>query len=128
VIVQLEEIEDILDASGAAAQIQALLPASARHRQLTARTLLTGMMLTLADGRPAHLTRVRQSLLALPQADQERLGVTVTWKTGPHQLTYRQTEHAARLRCALLSEVLRVADVTAYFYRIPVPAAAGPAP
>jgi hypothetical protein len=104
VSVLLEAIEDILDASGAAAQIQALLPASVRHRQLTARTLLTGMMLTLADGRPAQLTRVRQALLALPQADQERLGVTVTWKTGPHQLTYRQTEHTARLTARALAK------------------------
>ncbi len=55
------------------------------------------MLLALADGRPAHLTRARQALTSLPGADQERLGVTVTWKTGPHQLTYRQTEHTARL-------------------------------
>src|SRR2546430_4029141 len=38
--------------------IEGLLPAAARARQLTPRTLLTGMMLALADGRPAHLTRV----------------------------------------------------------------------
>jgi hypothetical protein len=100
----LEAIEDIIDASGAAAQIQALLPPAARSRQLSARTLLIGMHLTLADGRPAHLTRARQALLALPQADQQRLGVTVTWKTGPHQLTYRQTEHTARLITRALSK------------------------
>ena len=55
------------------------------------------MMLTLADGRPAHLTRVHAALTCLPEADQERLGVTADWKTGPHQLTYRQTEHTCRL-------------------------------
>ena len=50
------------------------------------------MMLTQADHRPAHLTRVRGALTALPPADQARLGVTEDWKAGPHQLTYRQTE------------------------------------
>ena len=95
--VPLAAVEDIIDASGAADAIEGLLPRAVRDRQLTARTLLIGMHLTLADGLPAHLTRVRQALTSLPAADQERLGVTVTWKTGPHQLTYRQVEHTARL-------------------------------
>jgi hypothetical protein len=86
-------LEDIIDGSGAAPRIQALLPAAVRHRQLTARTLLLGMQLTLADDRPAHLTRVHQALLALPGPDQVRLGVIEDWKNGPHQLTYRQVEH-----------------------------------
>jgi hypothetical protein len=68
-----------------------------RSRQLHTRTLLTGMLLALADSRPAHLTRVHAALLALPQADQKRLGVITDWKTGPHQLTYRQVEHTFRL-------------------------------
>jgi hypothetical protein len=55
------------------------------------------MMLTVADGRPAHLTRVHAALTSLPEADQARLGVTAGWKTGPHQLTYRQVEHTCRL-------------------------------
>ncbi len=82
VSVPLAAIEDIIDASGAAPLIQALLPPAACSRQLTARTLLIGMHLALADARPAHLTRVRQALSSLPAADQERLDVTVTWKTG----------------------------------------------
>jgi hypothetical protein len=53
----LTKIEDIIDSSAAAPRIEALLPAGVRHRQLKVRTLLTGMMLTLADRRPAHLTR-----------------------------------------------------------------------
>jgi hypothetical protein len=48
------------------------------------------MCLALADGRPAHLTRVHQALTALPEADQARLGVLTDWKPGQHQLTYRQ--------------------------------------
>jgi hypothetical protein len=92
VSIPLATLEDIIDASGIAPQIEALLPAGVRHRQLRVRTLLAGMMLTQADHRPAHLTRVRDALTALPAEDQDRLGVTEGWKTGPHQLTYRQTE------------------------------------
>jgi hypothetical protein len=90
VSIPLARIEGIIDGSGVAPVIEALLPAGVRHRQLTARTLLTGMMLTLADDRPAHLTRVHQALTTLPGPDQARLGVTESWGTGPHQLTYRQ--------------------------------------
>jgi hypothetical protein len=93
VSVPVQAFEDIIDASGIAPAIEALLPAGARDRQLSARTLLIGMLLALADGRPAHLTRVHAALTALPAADQARLGVTAGWKTGPHQLTYRQIEH-----------------------------------
>jgi hypothetical protein len=59
-------IEAIVDASRAAARIGVLLPIGVRHRQLKVSTLLAGMMLTLADDRPAHLTRVHQALTALP--------------------------------------------------------------
>jgi hypothetical protein len=93
----LAVIEDAVDASGAAQAVEALLPAGARSRQLTVRTLLAGMMLALADGRPAHLTRALAALLALPETDQKRLGVVADWESGPHQLTYRQVEHTARL-------------------------------
>src|SRR6516165_10314695 len=84
--------EEIIDASGVAPQIEAMLPTGVRHRQLRVRTLLAGMMLSQADQRPAHLTRVRDALTALPEPDQVRLGVIEDWKAGPHQLTYRQTE------------------------------------
>jgi hypothetical protein len=85
-------LEAIIDASGIAPRIEALLPAGVRHRQLKASTLILGMMLTQADRRPAHLTEVHAALTALPPADQRRLGVTEEWKAGPHQLTYRQAE------------------------------------
>jgi hypothetical protein len=88
----LAAFEEIIDACGVAPQIEALLPIGVRHRQLRVRTLLAGMMLTQADCRPAHLTRVRDALIALPADDQVRLGVTEDWAGGPHLLTYRQTE------------------------------------
>ena len=102
--VPLAVIEDIIDVSGIATVIEDLLPAGARARQLGTRTLFTGMMLALADSRPAHLTRVRQALTGLSQADQERLGVIAEWKNGPHQLTYRQVEHTFGLITRALSK------------------------
>ncbi len=95
--IPLAVIEAITDASGVAPAIEDRLPRGVRRRQLTARTLLLGMLLVLADRRPAYLTEVRAALTSLPEADQIRLGVIADWKTGPHQLTYRQTEHTCRL-------------------------------
>ena len=90
--IPLAALEEIIDTSGIAPRIELLLPIGVRHRQLRVRTLLAGMMLSQADQRPAHLTRVRDALTALPEPDQVRLGVLEDWRTGPHQLTYRQTE------------------------------------
>ena len=89
--------EEIIDASGVTPRIEAILPIGVRPRQLSVRTLLAGMCLTQADGRPAHLTRVHQALTSLPEEDQRRLGVIADWKHGPHQLTYRQTERTSGL-------------------------------
>jgi hypothetical protein len=100
----LKVIEGIVDASGAAEAIEQMLPEAAWDRQLTVRTLLAGMMLAMADGRPAHLTRVHEALTGLPEADQRRLGVIADWKAGPHQLTYRQVEHTFGLVAAALGK------------------------
>ncbi len=90
--IPLPRLEEIIGASGIAPRIEALLPIGVRHRQLRVATLILGMMLTLADRRPAHLTEVHAQLTALPAGDQARLGVTEDWAGGPHQLTYRQAE------------------------------------
>jgi hypothetical protein len=103
-MISLAALEEVIDASGAAARIEVLLPVGVRPRQLTARTLLAGMCLTQADGRPAHLTRVHQALTALPEADQQRLGVLTDWKHGPHLLTYRQTERTFGLIAGALGK------------------------
>ena len=86
----------MVDASGVAEALEAGLPHGVRARQLSARTLLVGMLVALAEGRPAQLARVLSSLSALPEADRARLGVVVDWRAGPHSLTYRQVEHTAR--------------------------------
>jgi hypothetical protein len=104
VSIALAQIEEIIDASGVAPRLEALLPAGVRHRQLRVRTLLAGMMLTQADHRPAHLTRVRDALTALPADDQARLGVTEDWKTGTHQLTCRQAERTFGLAADALAK------------------------
>jgi len=92
-MIPLAVFEEIIDASGVAPRIEAMLPIGVRHRQLRVRTLLAGMMLCQADHRPAHLARVHQALVSLPGDDQRRLGVIADWEHGPHLLTYRQTEY-----------------------------------
>ena len=103
-MIPLAVLEEIIDASGVAPQIEVMLPIGVRGRQLTARTLLAGLCLTQADGRPAHLTRVHQALTALSEDDQVRLGVIADWKTGPHKLTCRQTERTFGLAAASLAK------------------------
>ena len=103
-MIPLPVLEEVIDRSQVAARIEMLLPIGVRPRQLTARTLLAGLCLTQADGRPAHLTRVHQALSALSEDDQVRLGVIADWRTGPHKLTYRQTERTFGLVAAALGK------------------------
>ena len=104
VSIPLPRLEDIIEASGIAPRIEALLPAGVRHRQLRVATLLLGMMLTLADRRPAHLTEVHAALTALPGRRPAPAGGDEDWKTGPHQLTYRQAERTFGLITAALAK------------------------
>ncbi len=103
-MIPLRVLEEIAGRSGVAPRIEPLLPIGVRARQLLVRTLLLGMLLVLADHRPVHLTRVRQALAHLPEADQRRLGVLADWKTGPHLLTYRQTERTFGLVAGALEK------------------------
>lgn len=88
-----------------APRIEALLPVGVRRRQLCVRTLLLGMLMCLADHRPAHLTRVHACLCDLEEVIRRRLGVTVTWNDLPHTLTYRQLEYTCALVVATLGKV-----------------------
>jgi hypothetical protein len=103
-MIALPVLEGVIDASGIAPQAEEMLPSGARARQLSVRTLLLGMMLTIADGRPAHLTRVHQALTSLPGGEQRRLGVLADWGGRPHLLTYRQTEYTFSLLAAALGK------------------------
>ena len=94
---KLERLEAIVERSGIAPRIEALLPVGVRPRQLSVRTLLVGMLLVAVDGRPAHLSRVHEALTCLLAQDKRRLGVIVEWKSGPHELTYRQVERTFSL-------------------------------
>jgi hypothetical protein len=100
----LARLEAVVDASGVAPRLEALLPVGVRPRQLSVRTLFVGLMVTLADKRAAHLSRVHAALLALGEDDRRRLGVVVEWKGGPHQLTYRQTERTFGLLVGVLAK------------------------
>jgi hypothetical protein len=103
-MISMAASEAVIDASGVAARIEAVLPCGARARQLAVRTLLLGMMTALADGRPAHLTRVHQALVSLPEGEQRRLGILADWRNGPHLLTYRQAEYTFRLVAGALGK------------------------
>jgi hypothetical protein len=95
----------VIDASDMALRLEALLPIGVRPRQMRVRSLLLAMMLTQADGRPAHLTRVHGCLLELEEDARGRLGVVASWRTGAHTLTYRQVEYTfSRLVVALSKE------------------------
>ena len=100
--IPLAVAEGIVDASHAAPRIEVLLPAGVRRRQLTTRTLMLGMLIVLADRRPAHLTEVHRALTGLAGPDQVRLGVLEDWRAGPHLLSYRQVERTFRLAAGAL--------------------------
>jgi hypothetical protein len=102
----LSRLERILDSAGVCERIETLLPVGVRPRQLRVRTLLVGMLLVACDGRPAHLRRVHEALVSLPEQDQQRLGVHARWRDGWHRLTYRQLEYTfARVVRALSKPV-----------------------
>jgi hypothetical protein len=102
--VPLARLEAVLDRSRVAGRIEAMLPVGVRPRQLLVRTLLIGMLITLADHRPAHLTRVHQALTSLPEGDRIRLRVVADWKHGPHLLTCRQAERTFHLMVTALAK------------------------
>jgi hypothetical protein len=54
-MIPLQALEEVIDRSPIAARIEVLLPIGVRGRQLLVRTLLLGILLVLADHRPAHL-------------------------------------------------------------------------
>ena len=78
-MIALPVLEEIIDRAGVAPRIELLLPIGVRARQLLVRTLLLGMLLVLADRRPAFLTEVHHALVSLPEADQRRL---ISWPDG----------------------------------------------
>ncbi len=102
--IPLAVLESITDASGIALRIEVLLPTGVRHRQLRVRTLILGMLLTLASRRPAFLTEAHEALTSLPADDLARLGVTEEWHHGPHLLTYRQAGRTFSLVVQALSK------------------------
>ena len=103
-MIPLPVLEGVTGACGIAPRIEDMLPSGVRVRQLAVWTLMPGMMLALADGRPAHLTRVHQALISMPDDEQRRLGVLADWKGRPHRLTCRQAEYTFGLATAALGK------------------------
>jgi hypothetical protein len=79
----LATFEAIVDAAGVAGRLESLLPLGVRPRQLHVRTLLLGILLAQADGRPAHLSRAHAALIGLGDDERARLGVVAKWKGVP---------------------------------------------
>ena len=93
----LARLEAIVDASGVAEAIEALLPVGVRPRQLSVRTLLVGILLSSpTDARPI-CAACTPPCVASVWTNALRLGVVVEWKGGPHALTYRQVERTFSL-------------------------------
>ena len=120
-MIDLARIEAVLDDEAVAtalARMAARLPVGVRPRQLCVRTLCVGMLLTQADHRPAHLTRVHKALLALPTFEQARLGVVAEWRRGPHALSYRQVERTFSLVTGCLAKKCPDGSPTEIFQRV----------
>ncbi len=100
----LGRLEALVDASGAAPWLEARLPVGARARQLSVRSLLLGVALAFADGRPAHLTRALEALSGLGEDDRWRLGALADWHGAPHPLSYRQVWWTAQLVLGVLAK------------------------
>jgi len=96
-LLALSRLEAVLVRSQVPGRVEVLLPTGGRPRQLSVHSLFLGMLLAHADGRPAHLTRVHEALVALTPEDRRRLGIEVLWPRGPHLLTYRQVERTFHL-------------------------------
>jgi hypothetical protein len=100
-------LEQLLDHDNVASvldRIEQMLPKGVRERQLRVRTLLVGILICLADCRPAHLTRVHQALCALTETDRWRLGILSLSGGRPHLLTYRQVERTTHLLVTALKK------------------------
>ncbi len=47
---------------------------------------------------------MHEALLALPEPERRRLGVVAEWRSGPHELTYRQVERTFSLVAGALAK------------------------
>jgi hypothetical protein len=101
---RLSRIEALVDRSGVTAVIEEEMPSGGRPRELAVRTVLIGILLSLSEDRPAHLTRVQRALSVLCAHDQLRLGVLAVRRGRRHLLTYRQLERTFSVIDAALGD------------------------
>lgn len=89
---RLGELAAVLDASGAPGMLEASMPQGGRHRQLSPRTVLLGLMVAIDSGHPAQLEQGHRALCELELRDQIALGFAVVEGDDVCLATYRQFE------------------------------------
>lgn len=119
--VEIRRAEAIIDRSGVVEELEALLrptdPRSGRQigrpRDISARTVLVGVLLAAGHGKNLHLRQVHRTLThSISRSQQERLGVRFERRgehLGPRKrvLTYH---HFSRLLCAVTRKVTATVD------------------
>lgn len=115
---RLEQVIDDPEVAVLRGEIEMRMPIGVRPRQLRVRTLFLGILLCLAERRPAHLTEVHAALVGLACSDRWRLGVLVHFKHRVHLLTYRQVERTARLVVGVLGKTRRDGEPSELLQRL----------
>ncbi len=91
---RLRRFEEVLDRSGGAEMLNGAISSSGPHRQLTPRTVMLGILLSIATSKVAHLSAAYRCLCDLSVVDQVRLGVARHSREGLKTASYRQFEHS----------------------------------
>jgi hypothetical protein len=84
----------VLDRSGVTEMLEEAVSSSGPARQLTFRTVLLGILLSISNSKVAHLSAAYRCLCDLSVIDQVRLGVARPGRDGLKTASYRMFEHS----------------------------------
>jgi len=84
----------VLDRSGVTEMLEEAVSSSGPPRQLTFRTVLLGILLSISNSKVAHLSAAYRCLCDLSVIDQVRLGVARPGREGLKTASYRMFEHS----------------------------------
>ena len=84
----------MLDRSGVTEMLEEAVSSSGPPRQLTFRTVLLGILLSISNSKVAHLSAAYRCLCDLSVIDQVRLGVARPGRDGLKTASYRMFEHS----------------------------------
>ena len=84
----------MLDRSGVTEMLEEAVSSSGPPRQLTFRTVLLGILLSISNSKVAHLSAAYRCLCDLSVIDQVRLGVARPGREGLKTASYRMFEHS----------------------------------